>query len=123
MADTKEVAAAVNPALVLDEATKAKIEKAMAKVAAKRSTEAEIMEKYSNVIKGSLQFDEVAEKQSVEIKCAITDCKETRRLFTSDLHQAKTCLTHRKEARKIARQARANEQKKLIEAGKAALKS
>lgn len=99
---------------------RAKVEAAMKKVASKRKTEIEIRKDFANVIEGSLSYNETAQKQTVKITCSISDCKEIREVFTSDLHQVKTCLTHRKEQRKSARQARAAEQKRLIEAGKAA---
>lgn len=101
----------------------AKIEAAMKKVAAKRTSEAEIRKLHENVIEGSVKYSETAKKQVATITCSISGCKETRDVFTSDLHQVKTCMTHRKEQRKAARQARAAEQKKLIEAGKAAIKA
>lgn len=100
---------------------RAKIEAAMKKVAAKRTSEEEIRKNHKNVVEGSVKYNEVAKKQVATITCSIDGCKETREVFTSDLHQVKTCLTHRKEQRKAARQARAAEQKKLIEAGKAAI--
>lgn len=104
----------------LPEADRAKVEAAMKKVASKRKTEAEIRKDNANVIEGSLSYNETAQKQVVKISCSISGCKETRDVFTSDLHQVKTCLPHRKEQRKAARQARAAEQKRLIEKGKAA---
>lgn len=101
----------------------AKVEAALKKVAAKRKSEVEIRKDHANVIEGSLSYDEGARKQVVKITCSIGGCKETREVFTSDLHQVKTCITHRKEQRKAARQARQAETKKLIEAGKAAIKA
>lgn len=97
-----------------------KVQKAMKRLEAKRKSEAEIRKDHENVIEGSVKYDEVAKKQVATITCSISGCKETRQVFTSDLHQVKTCNTHRKEQRKAARQARAAEQKRLIEAGKAA---
>jgi hypothetical protein len=99
---------------------RAKIEAAMKKVAAKRTSEAEIRKIHANVVENSVKYNEVAKKQVAVITCSISGCKETREVFTSDLHQVKTCLSHRKEQRKAARQSRAAEQKRLIEAGKAA---
>ena len=97
-----------------------KVQKAMKRLEAKRKSEAEIRKDHENVIENSVKYDEVAKKQVATITCSISGCKETRQVFTSDLHQVKTCNTHRKEQRKAARQARAAEQKRLIEAGKAA---
>ena len=97
-----------------------KVQKAMKRLEAKRKSEAEIRKDHENVIENSVKYDEVAKKQVATITCSISGCKETRQVFTSDLHQVKTCTTHRKEQRKAARQARAAEQKRLIEAGKAA---
>jgi hypothetical protein len=121
MSNTKTEATEVNAILAgMTPEQRTKIEAAMKKVASKRTSEDEIRKLHSNVIEGSLSYNETAQKQVVKITCSITDCKETREVFTSDLHQVRTCLSHRKEQRKAARQARAAETKKLIEAGKAA---
>lgn len=123
MENTKSVKSAseleaIKAALTPEQA--AKLDKLMASKVAKRKSEDEILKDHANVIKGSVKYDEVAKKQVAQITCSIDGCKEIRDVFTSDLHQVKTCMTHRKEQRKAARQARAAEQKRLIEAGKAA---
>lgn len=120
MTTTKQAKPEVSGILAsLSPEDRAKVEAAMKKAASKRKTEAEIRADHKNVIEGSLSYNEVASKQAVKITCAIDGCKETREVFTSDLHQVKTCMSHRKEQRKAARQARAAEQKRLIEKGKA----
>ena len=92
----------------------------------RRMSEEDILAEYPNVIKGAfdgqtLRWNEAAGKQEAQVSCGIEGCKETRIAFTSDLFQVKTCMTHRKEQRKVARQARKAEADALIAKGKAAL--
>ena len=62
--------------------------------AAKRTTEADLMAKYSHIVPGTLRYDEVgthANKQTVEIRCRDIHGKqndETKRIATSDLFQS-----------------------------------
>jgi hypothetical protein len=76
----------------------------MAAKAGKRSSEKDIIAKYPHVIEGTLQYDPTTNKQSVEIRCQHPGCKETRRVFTSDLFQVRLCDTHKKEAKKAQRE-------------------
>jgi len=54
----------------------------------RRLDEAAILAKYPHAIKGTMQFDEVANKQSIEAKLA---CGHRDRVYTSDLFQIKRC--------------------------------
>lgn len=64
-----------------------------------KTTEAELRERYPNVVEGSLKYDPSTNKQSVEAKLA---CGCVRRLWTSDLFQVRECPECRK-ARKERR--------------------
>lgn len=94
----------------------------------RRMSEEDILGEYPLVIKGhfegqTLRWNEAAGKQEAAIRCSIEGCKEVRIAFTSDLFQVKTCMTHRKEQRKQARQNRKAEADRLIAKGKAALEA
>jgi hypothetical protein len=75
----------------------------------------------SLVISDEVEWDEAAGKQAVVISCSIEGCENTRRVFTSDLHQVSVCLEDRKAQRSIARKARKEEADLLIAEGKKAL--
>ena len=92
----------------------------------RRMSDEEILAEYPLVVKGAFdgkttRWNPEAKKQEAEIRCSIEGCKEHRICFTSDLFQIRTCVTHKKEQRKAARQARAAERDALIEAGRKAL--
>lgn len=70
-----------------------------------RKTEDFFTKKYSHAIPGTLQWDPVANKQSMEIACQHPGCKNTRRVFTSDLFQIKLCIEHAKAERTAKRDA------------------
>ena len=94
----------------------------------RRMSEEDILSEYPLVIPKAfdgqtLRWNEAAGKQEASVRCSIDGCKETRIAFTSDLFQVKTCMTHRKEQRKVARQARKAEADALIAKGKAALEA
>lgn len=121
-AEVQAILAALSPE------KRAKLEAAMKSTESKsrRMSDEEIENEYPLVIKGSFEgkttrWNPVAKKQEATVRCSITGCKEHRIAFTSDLFQVKTCLTHRKEQRKQARQNRAAERDALIEEGKKAL--
>lgn len=96
----------------LTEEQKAQLRKAKASESrSRRSDEKDILAKRPHAIPGSLGFDTTANKQFMVINCQVEGCKETRRVFTSDLHQVKTCVTHKDEQRKAAKLSR----KELIE--------
>lgn len=108
---------------------RAKLEAAMKATESKsrRMSDEEILAAYPLVIKDSFgegkttRWNPNAKKMEATVKCSIEGCKEHRIAFTSDLFQVRTCLTHRKEQRKAARAARAEERDALIEEGKKAL--
>lgn len=110
---------------------RAKLEAAMKSSESKsrRMSDDEILGEYKLVIKDSFgpgkttRWNPEAKKMEATVRCSISGCKETRIAFTSDLFQVKTCLTHRKEQRKAARQARAAERDALIEEGRKALEA
>lgn len=93
----------------------------------RRMSDEEILAEYPLVIKDSFgagkttRWNPDAKKQEATIRCSIEGCKEHRVCFTSDLFQIRTCVTHKKEQRKAARQARTAERDALIEAGRKAL--
>jgi len=60
------------------------------------------------IVEEGLQYDEVAKKRFVYIRCSV--CQEKTKVYTSDLFQKDTCADHAKE--------RANQRRK----GKAQLK-
>ncbi len=91
--------------LELSDDAKAKIKAASKGSKVRRLDASAIEAAYSHVVPGSLQFDGGATKQSVLIRCTTRKCKETRRVFTSDLFQVRVCTEHRKSQRKAARQA------------------
>lgn len=96
----------------LSDDQKAAIEKALK--TQKRKDGSELEGKYPHMVKGSLSFDEGAEKQTAEIECTVPGCGATRRVFTSDLFQVKVCEDHKKESRKAARAARREEGKRAL---------
>lgn len=97
------------------EAKEKLLAKVLKKADAKRVPATEIEAKYSHVIPGSLVWDEVAEKQAVQIRCSHPECSETRRVFTSDLFQVRLCVPHKTEARRAAKV----EERELLKALKA----
>lgn len=135
MGDTKVKAARPSDAelkailAALPEADRVKLEASLKSGSkSRRMSEEDILGEYPNVIKGAfdgetLRWNEGAGKQEAMVRCSIDGCKETRIAFTSDLFQVKTCMTHRKEQRKVARQARKAEQDALIAKGKAAIEA
>lgn len=58
----------------------------------------ENLTKYPHAKADTLKFDDAAGKFSVEIEC--TKCGESRRVYTSDLFQVKTCVACAGEAKK-----------------------
>jgi len=79
---------------------------------------AQIKAKYPshNIVDKSLLFDEKKQKYSVEIKCQHPGCKNTRRVYTSDLFQVKLCETHTKEMRRKKRKNKRNAMKDALKA-------
>jgi hypothetical protein len=73
-----------------------------------RLTEVGLLSKYPHVVPGSLAYDGMSQKQSVEIKCG---CGTARRIFTSDLFQIDQCVSCTKIDRKERRKARKAEAK------------
>lgn len=68
--------------------------------------EAELREKHSHIVKGSLKFNidgPHTNKMTVVIKCTHAGCQETREIATSDLHQVTMCPEHTREARNARR--------------------
>jgi hypothetical protein len=130
-----EVSAKPDPAEVaailaaLPPEKRAKLEAAMKVTESKsrRMSDEDILKEYPLVIKDAFgegkttRWNPGAKKMEATVRCSISGCKEHRIAFTSDLFQVKTCLTHRKEQRKAARQARAAERDTLIEEGRKAL--
>ena len=57
-----------------------------------RMTESQLKERYPQIILGTLEFDEDAQRQSVEILCSEFGCGVRRRVFTSDLFQCEMCV-------------------------------
>jgi hypothetical protein len=96
---------------------------------AKRLDEAEVLAKSKLIIKDgapngkTVDWDPENKKQYAMIRCSIPGCKELRKVFTSDLHQVKVCITHRKDQKKVARQARTEERDMLLELGRKALEA
>lgn len=80
----------------------------------RRVGEAELKAKYPQMVEGSLAFDDVRNKQFVFINCAHPGCGETRKTFTSDLFQVSMCDSHRKEAAKAKRDAKAARIKEIL---------
>jgi hypothetical protein len=79
----------------------------------RRMGAAEIEAKYPHVIKGSVRFDAIKNKQVATITCTDPEdkgCEATREVFTSDLFQVSTCEGCKSAARKATRDA----QKKLL---------
>lgn len=73
-------------------------DKVPAKLKKAKKDEAYYTGKYPHALPGTLQFDETANKQSMQIKCVT--CGDTkRRVFTSDLFQVNKCLACAKAAR------------------------
>lgn len=104
----------------IPEAQKAQLKRAAkSKAKAKRISADEIETKYPHVISGTLEFDANVGKQSVEIACQHEGCEETRRVFTSDLFQVRTCVEHKAEERK----ARKTEQRVLLAKAKEMIKA
>jgi len=62
----------------------------------RRINEADLVNKYPQAIPGTLEFVAAANKQSVEIRCTTSGCTNTRRVYTSDLHQTKFCNSCKK---------------------------
>ena len=93
---------------------KAEIEAALKANRSRRIEATELEGKYPHMIKGSLGFDEVAEKQTARITCTHPGCDNERTVFTSDLFQVKVCEDHKKAQRAQARKARAEEGKKAL---------
>jgi hypothetical protein len=124
--DPAEVAAIL---AALPPEKRAKLEAAMKVTESKsrRMSDEEILAEYPLVIKDAFgegkttRWNPDAKKMEATVRCSISGCKEHRIAFTSDLFQVKTCLTHRKEQRKAARQARTAERDALIAEGKAAI--
>ena len=77
----------------------------------RRKSAAEIEAEYPHVVKGSMRFDPVANKQRVTITCTQAGCSTKRDVFTSDLFQVRVCEDHKKAERKANRDA----QKALLE--------
>lgn len=74
--------------------------------ARKRLDEATLMDRYPQVVKGSLSFNTSGRykgKQSVKIDCAFAGCRTRREVATSDLFQISMCEPHVAEARKDRR--------------------
>ena len=79
----------------------------------RRMSVTEIEAKYPHVIKGSLRFDAVRNKQQVTITCSDPSgkgCEATREVYTSDLFQVDSCEGCKSASRKKAR----DEQKQLL---------
>lgn len=92
----------------------------------RRMSDEELLTEYPHIIKDGIDgktsvWDPNAKKVVVLIRCGIPGCKETRKVFSSDAFQAKTCITHKKEQRKAARVARKAEADALMEEGRKAL--
>jgi hypothetical protein len=77
-----------------------------------RLTEAGLLAKYPHMVVGSLRWNDLAQKQQVEITCG---CGSTREVFTSDLFQIDTC----KPCTKIERKSRRKANKAAAKASKA----
>lgn len=92
----------------------AEIEKALKANRSRRIEASDLEKKYSHMVKGSLGFDEVAEKQTAKIVCTHPGCENQRTVFTSDLFQVKVCEDHKKAQRAAARKSRAEEGKKAL---------
>jgi hypothetical protein len=110
--------AAVEAAVEVDPKVLAVAKALIAKREAQLDKIRENVAKYAHAIVDSLEFDEVARKFKVRIRC-VTTGDETRWVYTSDLHQVQHCkavadqlkaerLTskkgERKEALKLARE-------------------
>jgi len=82
--------------------------------ARKRLDEATLMDRYPQVVKGTLAFQTSGRykgKQTVKIDCSYPGCRTRREVATSDLFQIDKCEPHVAEARK-ARRAEARKAKK-----------
>lgn len=80
----------------------------------RRVDEKTLMAKYPHVVEGTLSFDSVANKQFVQIACTFEGCDQTRKTFTSDIFQIKTCDAHRKEVTKAKLAAKSERIKELL---------
>ncbi|RLB78633.1 MAG: hypothetical protein DRH24_14125 [Deltaproteobacteria bacterium] len=67
----------------------------------KRLTAEELKAKYPHMVEGSLEWDELHQKQKCRATCA--DCGAEFEVFTSDLFQLHRCKPCRAEARKARR--------------------
>jgi hypothetical protein len=123
MSDTQTVAPVASATMVsLSPEQKAKLDAIQKKAEAGRKTIEEIKGGKNGdlVVDGTLKYNEEHRKQQVSIRCSISGCNETREVFTSDIHQIRVCMSHRKEQKKASRAAKAAEKKELIALGKKA---
>ena len=104
----------------VSEAVLATAEKILAKQeAASKARREEITTKYPNADVETLEFDQAANKYSVEIICG---CGARRRVYTSDLFQVKLCVECAKKAKAAktaAKKAELAEATALVKARKA----
>ena len=88
-------------------AAKSKTSKTSTKKAPrKRLDEATLMDRYPQVVKGTLAFQTSGRykgKQTVSIACQFVGCRTRREVATSDLFQIDKCEPHVAEARKVRR--------------------
>jgi len=62
----------------------------------RRLTDEDLSAKHGHYVPGSLDFDEQARKQFGSIRCQFEGCRNVKEhVFTSDMHQVKTCDAHR----------------------------
>jgi len=59
--------------------------------------EAELIEKYPQVIPGTLRYDEEKKQRFVTIMCANPNCSETRETTTNNLTRVTLCVEHKRE--------------------------
>lgn len=67
----------------------------------KKLINTELIKKYPQYVDESVEYDDVKKRQTCLIACI--DCKNQRKIYTSDLHQVKRCEMCTKAYRKSHR--------------------